>query len=79
MSNTIENAVILLHPEDTVVVAKKSLPGGTRILISEQEISTLKEIPAGHKVAIRAVAAGDPIIKYDQIIGFLLPPFRQMS
>ena len=27
-------------------------------------------IPAGHKIAVRAVAQGKPVRRYDQIIGF---------
>ncbi len=31
-----------------------------------------ERIPAGHKVAVQPIAAGEPVIRYGQIIGFAL-------
>ena len=31
---------------------------------------TAERIPAGHKVAVRPIAAGEPVRRYGQIIGF---------
>ena len=38
--------------------------------INGQGISTIDPIPFGHKVCLKPIKKGDPIIKYDQIIGF---------
>ena len=50
--------VIRLHPEDNVAIARATLlpgaPVGDNVLASER-------IPAGHKVAVRAIAPGDAI------------------
>ena len=37
-------------------------------------MTTVERIPAGHKVAIRPIATGEPIRRYGQIIGFATAP-----
>ena len=37
-------------------------------------VTTVERIPAGHKVAIRPIAVGEPIRRYGQIIGFATAP-----
>ena len=60
--------IIRLHTSDNVVVAKDDIAQGTVIL---QEAVTAKvSITRGHKVATQAIAKGDAIYKYAQIIGF---------
>lgn len=59
---------IRLHEADNVVTAKETIPTNTNI--SSEGLTTAMEIPVGHKVATEAIAAGKPIRKYDQIIGF---------
>ena len=54
-----------LHPDDDVAVATRAVPPGT----TAGEVTTAAAIPAGHKVALRAVPAGAPIRKYGQVIG----------
>ena len=57
---------IRLHPSDDVLIARSQLVGGTTV----ESISVKGLIPAGHKVATRALAAGEPVRRYNQIIGF---------
>ena len=63
--------VIRLHPEDNVVIARATLlpgaPVGDNVLANQR-------IPAGHKVAIRAIPQGDAVRRYGQIIGFASTP-----
>ena len=59
--------VIRLHPEDSVVIARASLMQGASI---GDNLAARQRIPAGHKVAVRPIKAGDPIRRYGQIIGF---------
>ncbi len=59
--------VIRIHPNDDVVIARRQLVGGTRI--ESEGITVVGLIPPGHKVATRAIAAGAPVRRYDQIIG----------
>ena len=59
--------VIRIHPHDDVVIARQQLVGGTRI--ESEGLTVVGLIPPGHKVATRAIAAGEPVRRYDQIIG----------
>jgi len=59
---------IRLHPNDDVVIARAQLVGGTQLLDEKITISGL--VPPGHKVATRAIKAGEPVRRYNQIIGF---------
>jgi len=59
---------IRLHANDNVVIARIDLAQGTPV--SEEKLTCLNRIPAGHKVAARAIAKGDPILKYNTVIGF---------
>src|SRR3954468_16520341 len=61
---------IRLHPQDDVLIARSQLVGGTTA-----ENAIIKGlIPPGHKVATRAIAAGEPVRRYNQIIGFASKP-----
>jgi len=63
--------VISLHPEDGVVIARATLLPGTPVAAG---VATTARVPAGHKVAIRPHAVGDPVRRYGQIIGFATAP-----
>ena len=64
------NNLIVLNQNDNVGVSQFIIPEKTKI--EGHEISTLDPIPFGHKVCLKSINKGDPIIKYDQIIGFAL-------
>ena len=51
---------IRLHPDDDVVIAR----------------TEIKSVPAGHKIAVRDLAQGQPVRRYNQIIGFAAKPIR---
>jgi altronate hydrolase len=57
-----------LHPADNVVVARTDILAGTEV--PGENLRAVEHIPAGHKIATAPVAAGEPLRKYDQIIGF---------
>jgi hypothetical protein len=59
---------IRLHPQDDVVIARLEIAGGT--VLAKENVRAAGPIPAGHKIAVRAVAQGNPVRRYDQIIGF---------
>jgi (2R)-sulfolactate sulfo-lyase subunit alpha len=67
----------LVHsPKDNVgVVVVEGLKGGTDMLgvITETDttitLKAVQDIPIGHKVALRALRAGDTVIKYGEDIG----------
>src|SRR5438477_4258028 len=65
---------IRLHPDDDVVIARVELPAGT--LITKENVRTAVRVPPGHKVAVRDVAQGQPVHRYNQIIGFATQPIK---
>ena len=66
--NKTMNNLIVLSKNDNVGVSQFIIPEKTKI--EGREINTIDPIPFGHKVCLKSVNKGDPIIKYDQIIGF---------
>ncbi|MBM3385031.1 MAG: altronate dehydratase, partial [Betaproteobacteria bacterium] len=60
---------IRLSPDDDVVIARVALAPGTT-LVKEGNLAVAGKIPAGHKVAVREVKQGQPVRRYNQIIGF---------
>jgi len=61
--------IVRLNPLDNVVVAVDALAQGSQ-LQDRQPLRAAEAIQPGHKVATRAIGAGEAIIKYGQIIGF---------
>ena len=66
---TAENSAIQLHPSDNVAVARVALAAGAGLRIGGVAVTAREAIPAGHKVAIRAIAAGALVLRYGQVIG----------
>jgi len=58
-----------MHPSDNVATALRQLEAGTVVSVDGAEITVKSEIPFGHKVALRAIAAGEPVLKYGEAIG----------
>jgi altronate hydrolase len=64
-----ENAVIHLHASDNVAIARVMLPAGQVVRIGDLEIRSTQMIPAGHKIALREIAAGERVLRYGCNIG----------
>ena len=60
--------VIRLDAADNVVVARIEVPKGT--VIPGEGVTALHDVPLGHKIATRPLVKGEPILKYNTIIGF---------
>ena len=60
--------VIRLDAADNVVVARMEIAAGTAI--PDESIQALADVPMGHKLAARDLKAGEPILKYNTVIGF---------
>lgn len=61
-------AVIRLHANDDVLIAAQQLIPGTTI--DTEKVTVHDLIPPGHKMAAHDLAAGAPVRRYNQIIGF---------
>src|SRR5579863_4814572 len=59
---------IRLHQVDDIAIARADLTPGTTLDLNQ--VGVRQKIPAGHKIAIRAIAAGASVRRYGQIIGF---------
>ncbi len=69
-------AAMVLHPADDVATALRPLSAGEWVQIQGQNQTTsvqaLEEIALCHKLALRPLAAGQPVRKYGEVIGFTL-------
>ncbi len=68
--------LLVHHPEDNVgVVVVEGLTAGTEMLgvvthdDSDFRLVARADVPIGHKVALKALKAGDTVIKYGEDIG----------
>jgi len=62
--------VILLNPDDNVVVCCRALRAGERFLIGpDEEIHVLQDTELGHKLARRALSISEKVVKYGAPIG----------
>jgi altronate hydrolase len=57
-----------LTPADDVLIAVQDIRAGTEL--QDEQLTTADSIPAGHKIAAHDIASGDPVRRYNQIIGF---------
>lgn len=65
-----KSPVIRLDEKDNVVVARVAIASGTPI--AGENITTLQDVPLGHKVATRLIKKDEPILKYNTVIGFVM-------
>lgn len=61
---------IVLRPEDDVSVARAEICAGTRLEDEGGTIEARQDIRPGHKIARRALARGQAVRRYGQVIGF---------
>jgi altronate hydrolase len=57
---------LVLNAKDNIGVALANLDPG----MEAQGVAIVRRVPKGHKFALRAIAAGQPVVKFGQIIGF---------
>ena len=63
------NELVRIRPEDLVAVALRPLRAGETLDYGGGKVTVKGEIPMGHKVALRAIRKGEPVIKYGFPIG----------
>jgi len=62
-------AALVISARDNVATALQALQPGQRIDINGSAIVVIEPIARGHKIALRSIAAGEPVIKYGSAIG----------
>ncbi|AOY95267.1 galactonate dehydratase [Cupriavidus sp. USMAA2-4] len=65
----LSRALIRLHARDNIVIARAPLALGQNVEVDGRVLRLRAQVPAGHKVAAEAIAAGTPVRKYDTVIG----------
>jgi altronate hydrolase len=73
---TAENSAIHLHPADNVAVARVPIAEGTELRVDGVSLVARDAIPAGHKIALRAINAGEMVERYGQAIGRATRPIE---
>lgn len=69
------HAILLHEPNDDVGVAVRDLKTGEEVSAVTLEgqpvgkVKMLNDVPLGHKVAMKDIAAGKDVIKYNRVIG----------
>jgi altronate dehydratase small subunit len=67
--------LVLLSAEDNCLIACSHLVAGTTVQLEGGHSATLpRDIGLGHKLARRAIAAGQKVLKYGAVIGSLRVP-----
>ena len=61
--------VILVHDGDDVCVALRDIVTGTEVETNGLRLVVGSDVPKGHKIAVRAIAEGEPVHKYGFVIG----------
>jgi len=60
---------IRIHEADNVAVALRPISKGEQLTVGQYQVTTLEEIPQGHKFALKPIAAGEDVVKYGFRIG----------
>jgi altronate hydrolase len=64
-----ENAAIQVNPADNVAVARVPLNPGMELRINGHAVPVRQPVPAGHKIALEAIQAGEVVRRYGEVIG----------
>jgi altronate dehydratase len=60
---------LMISPRDNVATALEPLEAGRVIDLGGQEVTVVETTPRGHKIALRAIRAGEAVLKYGSSIG----------
>jgi hypothetical protein len=63
------NRAIVISALDNVATALEALEPGETIQAGALSVAVAESIPRGHKVALRAIDAGEVVVKYGSAIG----------
>ena len=71
-----DRRLLLLHPADSVLVARQTIPRGSVLLIEGAPITLRAALPLGHKLARVAMNVEDAVLKYGAPIGYATAPIQ---
>ena len=61
--------IFRIHEADNVAVAVEAIAKGETVTLAGENYTAASDIPAGHKMAIQDIRAGEKVIKYGFPIG----------
>jgi altronate dehydratase small subunit len=64
-----DGAALVMAADDTVATALADLPAGRTFEVDGQRIELVEAVEFGHKFALVAHEAGDPVRKYGEVVG----------
>lgn len=62
-------AVLVLSPDDNVVVCRRDVRAGERFVIDGDVVVARADVALGHKIARRSIDRGARVVKYGMSIG----------
>ena len=62
-------AVLMLNPEDNVVVCRRDVRAGESLVIGDEVVVARCDVAIGHKIARRLIPPGERVVKYGMSIG----------
>jgi len=65
---------LTLHSDDNIAIVKQPITAGSEFGVQGRTITALDTVPFGHKISTVPIAAGEPIRKFGQVIGFATEP-----
>jgi len=66
--------LLLLHPDDNILVARRDISAGERVELDGESFTIPAAIELGHKLARRALPAETRVLKYGAPIGSMKTP-----
>jgi hypothetical protein len=72
--NDVDRRLLLLDDRDNVLVATVRIRAGETVAIAGSRVTLPADLPIGHKITRRAIAAGEKIVKYGAPIGSATTP-----
>lgn len=74
MSDESAARLLLMSPDDNCMIARTHLPAGLVVEIDGAPVALPETIQLGHKVARRALAPGEKVLRYGAPIGTITTP-----
>jgi altronate dehydratase small subunit len=64
-----DRRLVLLSPDDNCLVVAQTLRAGDTVTVEGETVAVGRTIGVGHKLARRAIRAGEKVLKYGAVIG----------
>jgi hypothetical protein len=68
------SSLLLMSPDDNCLIARLDLAAGAIVTIDGCEVILPQAVRLGHKVARRALAPGEKVLRYGALIGTVTAP-----